>query len=92
LSLNQASHIADAALGKARELELRPLTVSALDPAVIRWWRWAAHCPARFFSKLTATNRNYHAAAALSLSSPVVTCRGLPHRRGDPLRPLCRAA
>jgi hypothetical protein len=38
--LNQASHIGDAALGKARELELRPLTVSALDPAVIRWWRW----------------------------------------------------
>jgi uncharacterized protein GlcG (DUF336 family) len=32
LSLNQASDIADAALGKARELELRPMTVSVLDP------------------------------------------------------------
>jgi hypothetical protein len=32
LPLNQASHIADAALGKAGELELRPVTVSVLDP------------------------------------------------------------
>ena len=33
LSLNQASDIADAALGKAAvELELRPMTVSVLDP------------------------------------------------------------
>jgi uncharacterized protein GlcG (DUF336 family) len=32
LSSNQVSHIADAALGKARELELRPVTVSVLDP------------------------------------------------------------
>jgi uncharacterized protein GlcG (DUF336 family) len=32
LSLAQASEIVDAALGKARELELRPLTVTVLDP------------------------------------------------------------
>jgi uncharacterized protein GlcG (DUF336 family) len=31
LTLSQASQIADAALGKARELDLRPLTVSVLD-------------------------------------------------------------
>src|ERR1700760_881661 len=32
LSLGQASDIVDAALSKARELELRPLTVTVLDP------------------------------------------------------------
>jgi uncharacterized protein GlcG (DUF336 family) len=32
LSLNQASDIVDAALSKARELELRPLTITVLDP------------------------------------------------------------
>jgi uncharacterized protein GlcG (DUF336 family) len=32
LSLAQASEIVDAALAKARELELRPLTVTVLDP------------------------------------------------------------
>jgi uncharacterized protein GlcG (DUF336 family) len=32
LSLNQASAIVDTALSKARELELRPLTVTVLDP------------------------------------------------------------
>jgi uncharacterized protein GlcG (DUF336 family) len=32
LSLAQASEIVDAALGKARELDLRPLTVTVLDP------------------------------------------------------------
>jgi uncharacterized protein GlcG (DUF336 family) len=32
LSLDQASDIVDAALGKARELDLRPLTVTILDP------------------------------------------------------------
>jgi len=32
LSLSQASKIVDAALSKARELELRPLTVTVLDP------------------------------------------------------------
>ena len=32
LSLDQASDIVDAALSKARELELRPLTVTVLDP------------------------------------------------------------
>jgi uncharacterized protein GlcG (DUF336 family) len=32
LPLNQASHIVDAALSKARELELRPLTITVLDP------------------------------------------------------------
>jgi uncharacterized protein GlcG (DUF336 family) len=32
LSLNQASEIVDAALGMARELGLRPLTVTVLDP------------------------------------------------------------
>jgi uncharacterized protein GlcG (DUF336 family) len=32
LSLSQASHIVEAALVRARELELRPLTVSVLDP------------------------------------------------------------
>jgi uncharacterized protein GlcG (DUF336 family) len=32
LSLAQASEIVDAALRKARELELRPLTVTVLDP------------------------------------------------------------
>jgi uncharacterized protein GlcG (DUF336 family) len=32
LSLAQASEMVDAALGKARELDLRPLTVTVLDP------------------------------------------------------------
>src|SRR5207302_6858942 len=32
LSLNQASDIVDAALSKARELNLRPLTITVLDP------------------------------------------------------------
>jgi uncharacterized protein GlcG (DUF336 family) len=32
LSLAQASDIVDGALGKARELKLRPLTVTVLDP------------------------------------------------------------
>jgi uncharacterized protein GlcG (DUF336 family) len=32
LSLNQASEIVDAALSRARELGLRPLTVTVLDP------------------------------------------------------------
>jgi uncharacterized protein GlcG (DUF336 family) len=32
LSLNQASDIVDAALAKARELDLRPLTITVLDP------------------------------------------------------------
>jgi uncharacterized protein GlcG (DUF336 family) len=32
LSLVQASEMVDAALGKARELDLRPLTVTVLDP------------------------------------------------------------
>jgi uncharacterized protein GlcG (DUF336 family) len=32
LSLNQASEIVDAALNKARELELRPLSITVLDP------------------------------------------------------------
>ena len=32
LSLGQASEIVDSALRKARELELRPLTVTVLDP------------------------------------------------------------
>lgn len=32
LTLNQATNIVDAALRKARELELRPLTVTVLDP------------------------------------------------------------
>ena len=32
LTLDQASDIVDAALSKARELELRPLTVTVLDP------------------------------------------------------------
>jgi uncharacterized protein GlcG (DUF336 family) len=32
LSLEQASDIVDAALSKARELQLRPLTVTVLDP------------------------------------------------------------
>ncbi len=32
LSLDQASDIVDAALSKARDLELRPLTVTVLDP------------------------------------------------------------
>jgi uncharacterized protein GlcG (DUF336 family) len=32
LSLNQAAEIVDAALSTARELELRPLTVTVLDP------------------------------------------------------------
>jgi len=32
LSLSQASDIVDAALSKARELELRPLSVTVLDP------------------------------------------------------------
>lgn len=32
LSLDQASDIVDAALSKARELELRPVTVTVLDP------------------------------------------------------------
>jgi uncharacterized protein GlcG (DUF336 family) len=32
LSLTQASDIVDAALEKARELELRPLTITVLDP------------------------------------------------------------
>jgi uncharacterized protein GlcG (DUF336 family) len=32
LSLSQASEIVDAALGKARELQLRPLSVTVLDP------------------------------------------------------------
>jgi uncharacterized protein GlcG (DUF336 family) len=32
LSLNQASEIVDAALSKARELDLRPLTITVLDP------------------------------------------------------------
>jgi uncharacterized protein GlcG (DUF336 family) len=32
LSLDQASDIVDAALSKARELNLRPLTVTVLDP------------------------------------------------------------
>ncbi len=32
LSLNQASDIVDAALSKARELDLRPLAVTVLDP------------------------------------------------------------
>jgi uncharacterized protein GlcG (DUF336 family) len=32
LSLNQASEIVDAALNKARELDLRPLTITVLDP------------------------------------------------------------
>ena len=32
LSLAQASDIVDAALNKARELKLRPLTVTVLDP------------------------------------------------------------
>jgi len=32
LSLNQASEIVDAALNNARELNLRPLTVTVLDP------------------------------------------------------------
>jgi uncharacterized protein GlcG (DUF336 family) len=32
VSLNQASEIVDAALRKARELELRPLVVTVLDP------------------------------------------------------------
>jgi uncharacterized protein GlcG (DUF336 family) len=32
LSLNQASDIVDAALSKARELDLRPLTITVLDP------------------------------------------------------------
>jgi uncharacterized protein GlcG (DUF336 family) len=32
LSLNQASDIVDAALRKARALELRPLTITVLDP------------------------------------------------------------
>ena len=32
LSLEQASDIVDAALSKARELKLRPLTVTVLDP------------------------------------------------------------
>jgi uncharacterized protein GlcG (DUF336 family) len=32
LSLGQASDIVDAALSKARELELRPVTVTILDP------------------------------------------------------------
>lgn len=32
LTLNQATDIVDAALRKARELELRPLTVTVLDP------------------------------------------------------------
>ena len=32
LSLDQASAIVDAALGRARELDLRPLTVTVLDP------------------------------------------------------------
>ncbi|GAA3643167.1 heme-binding protein [Nonomuraea antimicrobica] len=32
LSLSQASEIVDAGLRKARELELRPLTVTVLDP------------------------------------------------------------
>ncbi|WP_328604446.1 heme-binding protein [Amycolatopsis sp. NBC_00345] len=40
LSLNQASEIVDAALGKARELGLRPLTVTVLDtgghPVVVK--------------------------------------------------------
>ncbi|MEN3266190.1 MAG: hypothetical protein V7646_3084, partial [Pseudonocardia sp.] len=32
LSLTQASDIVDAALRKARELELRPLSITVLDP------------------------------------------------------------
>jgi uncharacterized protein GlcG (DUF336 family) len=32
LSLNQASEIVDAALRSARELDLRPLTITVLDP------------------------------------------------------------
>jgi uncharacterized protein GlcG (DUF336 family) len=32
LSLSQASRIVDSALSKARELELRPLTITVLDP------------------------------------------------------------
>ena len=32
MSLSQASEIVDAALSKARELDLRPLTVTVLDP------------------------------------------------------------
>jgi uncharacterized protein GlcG (DUF336 family) len=32
LSLSQASDIVDAALSKARELELRPLSITVLDP------------------------------------------------------------
>jgi uncharacterized protein GlcG (DUF336 family) len=32
LSLSEASQIVDTALGKARELDLRPLTVTVLDP------------------------------------------------------------
>lgn len=32
LTLNQATNITDAALCKARQLELRPLTVTVLDP------------------------------------------------------------
>jgi uncharacterized protein GlcG (DUF336 family) len=32
LSLTQSSDIVDAALSKARELELRPLTITVLDP------------------------------------------------------------
>jgi len=32
LSLSQASSIVDATLNKARELELRPLTIIVLDP------------------------------------------------------------
>src|SRR5437660_12192689 len=32
LSLTQSSDIVDAALSKARELDLRPLTVTVLDP------------------------------------------------------------
>lgn len=32
LSLNQASDIVDAALSRARELDLRPLTITVLDP------------------------------------------------------------
>jgi uncharacterized protein GlcG (DUF336 family) len=32
LTLSQASDVVDAALSKARELELRPLTITVLDP------------------------------------------------------------